>query len=72
MIIESLSGVPKPLLFHEHRARFTPYLAKIEHVILPGLPPLSEDPEASRFWLGSFQRNAIMLGLQAVANAGDQ
>ena len=59
----TLAGVEKPMFFQEHRDKFAKYLDRIVHVSLPGLPPLAQDDEASRFRLEAFQRNAIMLGL---------
>ena len=60
---ETLAGIPKPFIFEQNRDRFERFLNKIRHVKLQGLPPLIEDTEESRFWLESYQRNALMLGL---------
>ena len=60
---QSLAGASKPLFFDQNRELFTPYLSKIVHVALPGLPPIVIDDERSRFWLERYQRNAILSGL---------
>jgi beta-1,4-mannosyl-glycoprotein beta-1,4-N-acetylglucosaminyltransferase len=60
---EALSGVRKPLIFDEQKARFERFLPRIRHIKLRGLPPLVRDTEENRFWLERFQRDALMLGL---------
>lgn len=60
---QALSSIKKPLFFEENKSRFSQFLPRIHHVILPGLPPLVQDSEQNRFWLERFQRDAIMLGL---------
>jgi len=59
----ALSGVHKPYIFEQNKARFTPYINKVHYLKLLGLPPLKDDTEESRFWLESFQRNHLLNGL---------
>jgi hypothetical protein len=62
---ESHSGAKKPYIFDENRDRFAPFLGKIKHIRLPGLPPLTQDTERQRFWLENYQRNFLLTGLIA-------
>jgi hypothetical protein len=58
-------GNPKPLYFQENKARFEPWLDKIEHVIVEDMPP-GKGPDfdwARERW----QRNALERGLGDVA-----
>jgi hypothetical protein len=53
------SGQPKPLHFHENRARFSAFAGKIIHIIV------DDAPAASGAWaIERFQRNAIARGLR--------
>lgn len=68
---ETLSGVKKPYIFEQNKERFAPFLNKIRHVKLPGLPPLVNDTEDNRFWLEKFQRNFLMAGLVGTELRGE-
>ena len=61
--VSTFTGKPKPLHFEENKARFAPFLDRIEHVIVRDMP----GEGASAWDREAFQRNAIMRGL---ADAG--
>jgi hypothetical protein len=60
---EAHTGLPKPLHFQENEARFAQWRGRIQHVVIPRLPP-SDDPWAKE----NAQRNAIAKGLPAIAD----
>jgi hypothetical protein len=76
----SHSGSRKPLHFHANRHRFTRYLDKIEHVVLPSFPfdcsPKGEKQLRRKFggeavWgCEHYQRDAILQGAQQMAARG--
>src|SRR3954453_15788720 len=56
----------KPLHYAENRARFEPFVDRIEHVVVEEFPPEATGTWACENW----QRNAIRLGIRS-AKAGD-
>lgn len=63
------TGKPKDFIFEQNRHRFAPYLEKIIHIKLADLPPYSTED----IWKGeNYQRDAIMVGLNACAKPGDK
>ncbi|ADZ72697.1 N-acetylglucosaminyltransferase [Polymorphum gilvum] len=57
----TFTGHPKPLHFSDNKARFAPFLDKIEHVVVRDMP----GEGASAWDREAFQRNAILRGLGA-------
>jgi beta-1,4-mannosyl-glycoprotein beta-1,4-N-acetylglucosaminyltransferase len=57
----TFTGQPKPLYFDEQKARFAPFLDRIEHVIVRDMP----GDGASAWDREAFQRNAMLRGLSA-------
>ena len=54
----TFSGVPKPLLCHENRRRFSKWRSKIRHVVVNDMPT-GKDPWAHE----NHQRSAIVRGI---------
>jgi hypothetical protein len=66
---KSHTGKPKPLYYHESKARFKEFNDKVIHVIVNDLPDYSLD----NIWIAeNFQRNCIMRGLDGKAQSGDK
>jgi len=60
---ESHTGLAKPMHFQENEARFARWRDRIQHILIPRLPP-GDDPWPRE----SAQRNAIAKGLPAIAD----
>ena len=60
---KTFAGKPKPLYYDMYKDRFAAYRDKILHVVLPGLPPLGDASQKSRFWLEKYHRDGMTLGL---------
>ena len=60
---KTFAGKPKPLYYDMYKDRFSAYRDKILHIVLPGLPPLADASQNSRFWLEKYHRDGMTLGL---------
>ncbi len=54
----TFSNLPKPLHFEEHKARFAPFLDRIDHVVVDDFPAFD-----NAWTFENFQRNAMARGL---------
>lgn len=64
---ETFTGQPKPLHFHENRARYAKYAGRIRHVVARPAPRTMRYPWMREFW----QRNHIVEGLGGLAADDD-
>ena len=63
------TGKPKEFIFEQNKDRFSKYLHKIVNIQVTQMPPYSTED----IWAGeNFQRNMIMVGLNALAKPGDK
>lgn len=63
---ETFVGNPKPLLFKENQERYSKWLDKIIHVIVPKCEEVSKN---DKFFIEKFQRNYITRGLSDIPNS---
>lgn len=64
---QTYAGAPKPLVFHENREMFAPFLDKIVHVVVDEFPPYLQHAWAREY----YQRNHAVFGLNGRVREDD-